>query len=759
MELNVSFTHLLKDEPPGYRPATFGPDLRAAADLYSTGETDALLDTKANLVAVNAQFDAVNTELLAKAPIASPVFTGVPQAPTPATSAVDAQLATTAFVNNRINFIYTANDVLAKLLTVDGIGSGLDAERLGGQLYSTYAPLASPAFSGNPTAPTQTSADISLRIANTQHVSDKITLWSAVNFTPFEILTKLKTVDGTGSGLDTDFFRGMQPSDFVIPSDLTVYAPLASPAFTGTPTAPTPSAAENSTRIATTAFVQASYAKIASPTFTGTPAAPTATIGTNTTQIATTAFVQAAVGNVDDITHTWLAAQAFSSGISFGSVIAATPQTFSNHIALYGTSYGFTITAGTINYVAGSGSPNHVFWGGAAGTTELARIGPGGVLTLGTALAISEGGTGATTAAGVRTNIGLAAIATTASANDITSGTLNDARLPTTMSAKTFTGTISGTAVFMTGDIVTAGTSFYLNNNSNKHIWFRTAASVNRALLYNEVTDNSLRFNLYNTAGTFVRALQFRESDGRLLVDGPIDVTGAIVNGDITATRGNGTGVIFLGGGSRYLFYNGSQYEMPSANLKVGSAIYQTDGNIIFAGGMTPYGASLAAAFDNKISNGGEAGSARFLKNGGTSGGTNMQFNWSGLGGQPTWLWGGDAGSTGTQMYVYNPSNFNVSYANSSGNADTVDGYHAIDLAQIYKGTNDAETNLPIGTIILMSDSGMFARNGTRTPTLYTGNTTQYIQSGMGGAGSTLSGTWRLRGYATSNIGMMQRIA
>lgn len=35
-------------------------------------------------------------------------------------------------------------------------------------------------------------------------------------------------------------------------------------------------------------------AALSSPAFTGTPTAPTATIGTNTTQIATTAFVQAA---------------------------------------------------------------------------------------------------------------------------------------------------------------------------------------------------------------------------------------------------------------------------------------------------------------------------------------------------------------------------------------------------------------------------------------------------------------------------------
>lgn len=41
----------------------------------------------------------------------------------------------------------------------------------------------------------------------------------------------------------------------------------------------------------------ASYALLASPTFTGTPSAPTAAQGTNTTQLATTAFAQTAASN------------------------------------------------------------------------------------------------------------------------------------------------------------------------------------------------------------------------------------------------------------------------------------------------------------------------------------------------------------------------------------------------------------------------------------------------------------------------------
>lgn len=46
-----------------------------------------------------------------------------------------------------------------------------------------------------------------------------------------------------------------------------------------------------------------------------------------------------------------------------------------------------------------------------------------------------------------------------------------------------------------------------------------------------------------------------------------------------------------------------------------------------------------------------------------------MTFNWSGQGGQPSWLWGGNDGSN---MYVYNPSNFSVNRASTAGTADKV---------------------------------------------------------------------------------------
>jgi hypothetical protein len=72
-------------------------------------------------------------------------------------------------------------------------------------------------------------------------------------------------------------------------------------------TATTQAASDNTTKVATTAYVDtlgALKAPLASPALTGTPTAPTATAGTNTTQIATTAFVTAAVGSGSGIAAT-----------------------------------------------------------------------------------------------------------------------------------------------------------------------------------------------------------------------------------------------------------------------------------------------------------------------------------------------------------------------------------------------------------------------------------------------------------------------
>lgn len=80
-------------------------------------------------------------------------------------------------------------------------------------------------------------------------------------------------------------------------------------------------------------------------------------------------------------------------------------------------------------------------------------------------------------------------------------------------------------------------------------------------------------------------------------------------------------------------------------------------------------------------------------------GGSATTFNWSGQSGQPTWLWGGNSPGN---MYVYNPSNFNVNYANTAGNANTVGGYTASQLIS----SGGSQFRLTSGNVLQMYING-----------------------------------------------------
>lgn len=104
-------------------------------------------------------------------------------------------------------------------------------------------------------------------------------------------------------------------------------APLASPEFTGSPTAPTQTFGDNTTKLATTEFVQTGLspkAPIASPTFTGTPAAPTPALDDNTTKLATTAFLRNEFTGAGKRTTAAKGHQALPGGLilNWGSVAA-----------------------------------------------------------------------------------------------------------------------------------------------------------------------------------------------------------------------------------------------------------------------------------------------------------------------------------------------------------------------------------------------------------------------------------------------------
>ena len=158
--------------------------------------------------------------------------------------------------------------------------------------------------------------------------TDNITL----KIDPAVVLATRKYVDDKVLELKV-FVDDKMAKHLAAPDPHSQYAPKESPTLTGTPKAPTPAAGDNTTQVATTAFVQAALtalingapatldtmkeiaaainndpkfsttinnalalkAPLLSPALTGTPTAPTAAQSVNNTQIATTAFVKSAI--------------------------------------------------------------------------------------------------------------------------------------------------------------------------------------------------------------------------------------------------------------------------------------------------------------------------------------------------------------------------------------------------------------------------------------------------------------------------------
>jgi len=195
-------------------------------------------------------------------------------------------------------------------------------------------------------------------------------------------------------------------------SETYVQAQKISPVFTGIPAAPTAASGTATTQLATTAFVSNS------PIFSGTPRAPTAAVGTNTTQIASTAFVQAATGALGTMSQQNSNAVSITGGTisglsapiplaSGGTGSSTAPGSRSNlglgSIATQNAN-AVAITGGDISNI-GVLSLNNVTTGVIVSTS--------GTLSASATLPIALGGTGASTAAGARTNLGLGTGATT----------------------------------------------------------------------------------------------------------------------------------------------------------------------------------------------------------------------------------------------------------------------------------------------------------------------------------------------------------
>ncbi len=173
-----------------------------------------------------------------------------------------------------------------------------------------------------------------------------------VSNTVTAVSTSLASLSASGAPLASPTFTGdpKAPTPSAGDNDTSIattafvtasFAPLASPTFTGDPKAPTPSPGDNDTSIATTAFVAASFAPLASPTFTGDPKAPTPSAGDNDTSVATTAFVTGAVTTATPPgTVITFAANSIPTGWLKCNGAAVSRTTYAALFAAIGATYG-----------------------------------------------------------------------------------------------------------------------------------------------------------------------------------------------------------------------------------------------------------------------------------------------------------------------------------------------------------------------------------------------------------------------------------
>ena len=167
-------------------------------------------------------------------------------------------------------------------------------------------------ISGTLTTATQSNSDNSTKVATTAFVQNQsYAKLSGANFTG-DVTTNSRLYVSDDVSLNSKLYVN-GTADFA--SDITV---------------PTQNITDNSTKVATTAFVKnQGYSKLASPQFTGIPTAPTATIGTNTTQIATTQYVRTEiysfVNTIPDLAAsiTQLSDALKSTDASFATTLAA----------------------------------------------------------------------------------------------------------------------------------------------------------------------------------------------------------------------------------------------------------------------------------------------------------------------------------------------------------------------------------------------------------------------------------------------------
>ncbi|OWZ90485.1 hypothetical protein B9J07_28275 [Sinorhizobium sp. LM21] len=434
-------------------------------------------------------------------------------------------------------------------------------------------------------------------------------------------------------------------------------------------------------------------AALASPTFTGTPAAPTATAGTSTTQLATTEFVATAVANgvagkantshshaISDISglQAALDAKASLAGAVFTGSVAvrnASNLGFPQMVA------GSTTRPGYIEFRKPDGTrAGYVGWGDGAATLDInAEAGYNYVFNTTPTVngnAVWHAGNDGPLS-GMSADLLDDLHASQFMRSDTSAGNTNVYLSSGQGNGLRFWGGDAGYSVYMSSQ-ADATYGGRLDSASDYNMYFRMSNGAGRGFVFKNGTTSiaqvdgygqfySISSNNYRIiSGNFGQFWRFDGTNLYLLFTASGDQTGGY-NSLRPFYASATTGKVTMGHGLAVtgdVDASGNLYAGASGRLAGDGNVYGT----LWGGTGDWLSNYLANQFAGKVSVGGRAYPMRI-------GGVDLNMNWSGQSGQPPWLWGG---SDGSNMYVYNPSNFSVNYANSAGNADTVDGVHGL---------------------------------------------------------------------------------
>ena len=229
------------------------------------------------------------------------------------TPADTSTFATTSYVDTEVANL--VNSAPASLDTLDELASALNDDANFATTVTNSiaakAPLASPALTGTPTAPTASANTNTTQIATTAFVQAEISGLGNASLNSFSVTSNSASGGGALSYNNASGVFTYTPPDLssVLSSETDPIVGAVtgivkadgsgniSAAVAGTDYSTFDGAFSSLTGTPTTisGYGITDAAPLASPALTGTPTAPTAGSGTNTTQLATTAFVQAAV--------------------------------------------------------------------------------------------------------------------------------------------------------------------------------------------------------------------------------------------------------------------------------------------------------------------------------------------------------------------------------------------------------------------------------------------------------------------------------